>query len=174
MPAACALTQGHQIPCRDIAGGVDTFYIAALEDKDVITTTSGQITAFTMDSGKKFWVYNVDAEDGEAFETENNSPETGSVFYEQNAVFSLKQLTSSARNELRLLVQNRLMIIVKDNAGKFWLYGESKGALKTGTNDARTGKAMADLNGYNLSFIAKETLPAKEVDSSLISSLTSA
>lgn len=168
---ACVLTQGHTRPCRDSVGGVAEILITELSNKALLTDTAGLIDVFTLNSGTQFWTYEVDDEDGELVEVENNSQETGTVFYEQTTTFTIKQLITAERNEIRLLAQNRLMIIIKDNNGKYWLSGETRGANKAGTNEARTGKAMGDINGYNLSFVAKEVDMFKEVDASLISVL---
>lgn len=168
----CDLLQGRQIDCRDGNGGAETVYITELENELSKTTASGIVTAFTLNTGKKFWTYDLEKEIGELTETEQVSVENGSTFYEQVVTFSIMKLTASSRNELRLLAQNRLHIIVKDNNGTFWLLGEERGMDKVGTNESKTGKAIGDLNGYNLAFLGKEQAPMVEVTASLLDTLT--
>lgn len=168
----CNLLQGRQIDCRDGNGGIETVYITELENEASMTVASGIVTAFTLQTGKKFWTYEVEKENAELIETEQGSVETGTTFYEQVLNFTIMQLTASSRNELRLLAQNRLHIIVKDNNGIFWLLGEERGCDKVGTNEAKTGKAFGDLGGYTLGFLGKEATPFVQVTASLLDTLT--
>lgn len=168
----CALTQGFTLDCRDSVGGIEQILIGELSEKASSTVVAGVITALAMNSTKQFFIYEVDKEDAEAVETEQLSVENGTLFYEQVVNFTIKKLSVAARNEIRLLAQNRVMIIIKDNNGVYWMYGFERGADKVGTNEAKTGKAYGDLNGYTLAFMGKEVAPAYEVDSSLIASLT--
>lgn len=168
----CDLLQGREIDCRDGNGGIETVYITELENEASMTVASGIVTAFTLLTGKKFWTYEVEKENAELVETEQVSVETGTTFYEQVLTFTIMQLTASSRNELRLLAQNRLHIIVKDNNGLFWLLGEERGCDKVGTNEAKTGKAFGDLGGYTLAFLGKEATPFLNVTASLLDTLT--
>jgi len=168
----CNLLQGRQIDCRDGNGGIETVYITELENEAAKTTASGIVTAFTLNTGKKFWTYEVEKENAELVETEQVSVETGTTFWEQVLTFTIMKLTASSRNELRLLAQNRLHIIIKDNNGTFWLLGEERGCDKIGTNEAKTGKAFGDLTGYTLAFMGKEVAPMVVVTASLIDTLT--
>lgn len=118
---ACVLTQGNQIDCRDSVGGVEEIYITELGNKLSLTATSGIITAFTLNSGKKFWTYQLEKENAEVTEVEQNSVENGTLFYETTITFTMKKMSASKRNEIRLLAQNRLLLIYKDRNGKYWL-----------------------------------------------------
>lgn len=169
---ACDLTQGFALDCRDSSGGLKSIRIAQLEHKDTLTAAAGVITAFTLTTGNQFWTYALDKEDADLIETENVSVENGSVFYETVVNFTIKKMQAATRNELRLLAQNRLMIIAEDNNGKYWLVGQENGADKVGgTNQSASGKLFGDLNGYTLGFTGKESDMMNEVDSSLIATL---
>jgi hypothetical protein len=169
---ACVLISGNTIDCADSVGGVKTIYMTELGNKSSITTTSGVITAFTLTSGKKFWTFDLEKENAEVTETTQRSVENGTLFYEQSVTFTIKKLKSSSRNDIRLIAQNRLMIIALDKNGVYWLLGELNGVDMGGDNTAKTGKAFGDLSGYTLSFTGKEELPMKEVTASLITALT--
>lgn len=168
---ACILTQGNSLPCRSSVGGIAEIYIAELANKNVLTTTSGVITAFTMASTKKFWTYFMEKEDATFTDTITVSAENGTKYSEQTGTFTIKQLTSANRNELELLAQNKVMVIAKDNNGTYWLYGESNG-LDVTSIAATTGKAMGDMSGYTITFAGKETVSAKAVTGSLLATLT--
>jgi hypothetical protein len=169
----CALTQSNLIPCRSSRGGVDEFYIAALEDKITgqPTSTSGIITAFTMQSGKKFWTYKMEKENASFFDNIKTDPANGSKWNEQGGTAVIKQLTAANRNEFELLAQNRVMIIYKDGNGLYWLLGETNG-LDITSIDGGTGKAYNDLNGYTITFAGREPVSARQVTGSLMTALT--
>lgn len=168
---ACILTQGNSIPCRSSVGGVAEIYITELANKSTFTSSSGIITAFTLASTKKFWTYFVEKENATFTDTTIVSPENGTKFNEQGGTFMIKQMTASNRNELELMAQNRVMVIVKDNNGIYWLLGESNG-LDVTNIAAATGKAYGDLNGYTITFAGREVYSAKQVTSSLLATLT--
>ena len=171
MPTNCAIIQGYEIPCRNSVGGISEIYLTEIENKSTFTATSGVITAFTLSSGKKFWTFKLEKENAEFTEKIVPSVENGTVYYEQEVKFSMKQLSASNRNNIRQIVQNRLFIIVKDNNGVYWLLGEVNGC-DLGASDGKTGKAMGDLNGYSLTFMGKEPAPAQQVTGTLLATLT--
>lgn len=171
MSLDCAIVQGYEIPCRNSVGGIAEIYITEIGNKATLSSTSGIITAFTLSATKKFFTFFLEKENAEFTEKIVPSVENGTVYYEQEVKFNLKQLSASNRNAIRLLAQNRLYIIVKDNNGVYWLLGEAKG-MDLGASDGKTGKAMGDLNGYSLTFMGKEPLPAQVVTSSLMTTLT--
>jgi len=171
MPTNCAIIQGYEIPCRNSVGGISEIYLTEIENKVSLTSASGIITAFTLSSGKKFWTFKMEKENAEFTEKIVPSVENGTVYYEQEVKFSMKQLSASNRNNIRQMVQNRLFIIVKDNNGVYWLLGEVNGC-DLGASDGKTGKAMGDLNGYSLTFMGKEPAPAQQVTGTLLATLT--
>lgn len=167
----CNLITGEQIDCRSSVGGIATIYITELQNKLSITSSSGTITAFSLNSGKKFWVYEVEKENAEMNTNAIVSVENGTVYYESTVSFTLKKMSAQKRNNLEKLALNRVMIIVKDNNGLYQLLGEVNGADLT-TAEGKTGKAFGDMNGYSLTFTAKEPSPNNIVTSSLITALT--
>jgi len=81
-------------------------------------------------------------------------------------------MAQNVRNELRLLGLNRLMAIVTDRNGKYWLLGRSNG-LDVSGGTSQTGTAFGDRNGYEMTFTGMEELPCSEVSSTIIATLTS-
>lgn len=167
---ACVLTSGYTLDCADSVGGVKEIYVTELANKDAITAASGVITAFTLDAGKYFFKYELQKETSNVVENITRNEVNGTTFYEQVLQFTVRKMQASLRNEIKLLAQNRLMIIVLDRNGKYWLVGESNGAEMTNSTGA-TGTAFGDFNGYTLNFRALEEAPMQEVSSNLISSL---
>lgn len=166
----CALTSGRPLDCRDSVGGIKKLLITELANKATLTTTSGAISAFTLATGKQFWSYEQVRETSNFSEVTLASVENGTLAYETTVIAIFNKGETSTRNQIRLLAQNRLMIIAEDRNGKYWLIGEANGAELTASTYS-SGTAMGDRNGYELTFVAKEAEQIKEVSSGLIATL---
>lgn len=169
---ACALTSDLDLGCRDSVGGIKTIYVTELANKNTLSANaSGVITTFTLTSGKQFFIYSLEKEHAALTENTVYDPANGTKFSEQSLTFTVHKLQSTLRQELTLLIQNRVMVIILDRNGKYWLLGQANGMDVT-TIEAVTGQAFGDNNGYNLTLVGKEEAMIQEVDSSLISTLT--
>jgi hypothetical protein len=169
---ACALTQGYVLDCKDSLGGITEVLFIASKDVTATTEVSGVITAVTKASGKRFYKYELVKETSSFVENVNASVENGSIFYQQELTVILNKLQANTRNEILLLAQNLLVAVVKDNNGKYWYLGKTRGLDITG-GSAGSGTAMGDRSGYTLTFTAKEPELTPEVRSSIITGLLS-
>ena len=168
------LTSGIPIPKRTSQGGIKNVYITELDHKDTLTeATEGLISTFTLTAGNQFWTYNLEKNTGNYNEAPQMNRENGSAFYQTTLNIVLNNREVTKRNQIRNLAKCRLMIIIEDRAGKYWLMGEENGAMLE-PSASPSGTAMGDRNGYELVFIAEEADMMSEVDSSLIAALTTA
>lgn len=169
---ACNIIQGRQIDCRDSVGGVPEVYLTEFVNvpQGNITSSSGTISAATCSSGKRFFTYQLEKENAQFDAKDMISVENGSLYSEQTLTFTLKKMSASLRNNLRTLAQNRLHIIVKDGNGTYWWMGQVNGADLT-TSDGSTGKALGDMNGYTLTFTAKEPDAPNTVSAAIVAAL---
>lgn len=167
---ACSLTQSIALACRDSKGGVRRLLIAQLEDKQTLTATSGNVGTFTMDTGKRFWEYQQEIEKASFTQNFQGSRENGTFFVEMDAIAVIFKGDATVSNEIKLLAQNRLMIIIEDQNGVFWLLGATNGMMLE-PSTFNSGTAMGDMNGFTLNFKGKEPDPAYTVTSSLIPTL---
>jgi hypothetical protein len=168
---ACNLTTGRALACRDSVGGIKSIYVTELENKDTLTSaTPGLISAFTLAEGTQFWEVELIKET--SFFTDNitGSTENGTLFSDQALTVIFNKGDVDTRNFVKLMAQNRLMVIVLDRNGIYWLLGESNG-LDLVTGNFSSGTAMADRNGYELSFVGKEPNQAQSVTSGLMATL---
>jgi len=168
---ACVLTQGFLIDCRQSMGGVAEMYIATLDTINTITEASGVITAITKTSPLVFYKYVPRRNTSNATAPITGSTENGTVFYTHTVVLQLDKLATDKRIQVQLLTQNRLVIIVKDMNGAYWMFGKTRGVeLNTGT--PQTGQASGDLNGFGaLTFTGDEPELPYEVASGIIAGL---
>ena len=167
---SCALTTGFSLDCRNSNGGIEAVYFTEIENKATLSATSSVIDTFTLDTGKQFFKYDLRKKTSIFEQNIQVNNENGTVFYEQTLSVKLDKMETTKRNEILLLAQNNLMVIIKDNNGKYWLMGETRGALLNGGKGS-TGTAYGDMSGFELTFMGEEAELSKEVDSSLIATL---
>lgn len=167
----CQIIEGFSLPCRDAVSGIKTLWITEFANVTAYTDTSGTITALTQAASTKFWKYDLEKENAMLDEDDVNSVENGTRFWTQTLSFTMRKLTAKNRNNIKLVGQNRIIAIVLTNNGDYKIAGIGNGMDLT-TGKGSTGKAFGDLNGYSLSFVAKETAPIYDVNSSVISSMT--
>jgi len=170
---SCALTQGYLLDCQSGFGGVKEVYIMEFANATTITPTAGVITVLTKATGKSFFKYNLIAHTGEADETLTRNRENGTQSSKQSVKFPINKMTTSVRNELLLLAQNFLLIVVVDANGTGWLYGYENGMVLESVA-GKTGKALADRNGYELVFGSDEKNLAYALDPTVLSALLTA
>jgi formyltetrahydrofolate synthetase len=167
---ACALTQGFVLDCKESLGGVKSVRFVEFDNVASIAYATG-VATLTMDAGKKFWLYSQVRETSSLTETITANVQNGTIFYQQEVVVVLNKLAAATRNEILLLAKNRLMAIVEDMNGAYWLIGAKNGLDITSGNSA-TGTASGDRNGYSLTFQAMEADPMWSVSSAAIGALT--
>ena len=167
---ACALTQGYNLDCRLNYGGVKEIYVIEFDNVSAITEAAGVITGITKVSTKVFKKYSLVAHTAEGSESFAGSREMGTLSNKQTIKFPINKMTTAVRNELKLLAQNRLIFVFVDENGTGWMYGRGYGLTLT-IGDIKTGKVLADRNGYELTFEGDEKDLANEVDSTTLATL---
>jgi len=167
---ACVLTTGFTLDCKDNVGGIKTAWLLEWDAVSAYTKSSGEISAMTLDGGKSFFKYELPKGTGNMTMNAVTNAENGTTFYEAQLQIVLHKLSTTSRNEIKLLAQNRLAIIVLDNNSTYWALGLESGCDTTAAEGA-TGTAWGDRNGWSLTFLHRETdFPAK-VQSSVVTSL---
>lgn len=168
---ACALTQGYTLGCRDSAGGIVAVWLIEFDNVSGITKSAGNATAIAKANNGRFYKYNLERATGEWSETYNDSRENGTSFHAQSLDIVLNKMQATWSQEIKLLAQNRLIAVVQDRAGTYWLLGEESGLMREG-GKAGSGKAGGDRNGYELKFTSENVDPAITVASGIIAGLT--
>lgn len=167
----CVLTQGFNLDCRFSFGGVKEIFVIEFENVSAITEVAGVITVITKVATKTFKKYNLIAHTAEADEAFAGNREMGTLSNKQTIKFPINKLTTAVRNELMLLAQNRLIFVYVDENGTGWMYGREYG-LMLDTAALKTGKVLADRNGYELSFSGDEKNLSYEVNATALGTLT--
>lgn len=169
------MTGGIAKGCDNNTGGVQKIYITDFCNLDSLTYTSGEegvIASITLESGAQFYEFAFNRNTSSFTETATVSVENGSLFYNQTISLKIPRREYSKRDVLATLMQKDLAIIVQDQNGLYWLFGEQNGVLVTEI-PSESGVAKGDFNGYTITLSGEEPEQAREVDSSIIAGLIS-
>lgn len=169
---ACLLTQGYTyIGCKGGMSGLDEVRITEFANVTSYTLTAGVITAITMTGTTKFRKYVLDKEMGMDSDDMTFTSGSGTITHAHKVDFTIKGMTTSVKNELKLVAQNVLMIMTKRRDGTYWMFGITKGMdLLTATSG--TSKEAVGFTGHNLSFAGLEPNFAWEVDATIVAAIT--
>jgi len=169
----CALTSGYSLDCKDSSGGITEVFFIEESNVTNIATASGVVTGLTKAAGKRFWKYELPKETGNFTNNPQVSTENGTLFFEQGLTIVINKLSASVNTELKLLAQNVLIAVVKDNNNKFWMLGKERG-LDMAASESGSGTAFGDRSGYTLNFTGKEPDQLYEVNSTVAAALETA
>ena len=167
---SCILANGIALGCKDSLGGIKEVYIGSTNATTVFTYDANDVID-TATLAPNFFTFEQRNEQGEFVQTGQHSVENGTNFWEQSVSLIFTKNDAEDRNTLMLLAQSTLMIIVLDQNGKYWVVGETNGADLTASTQS-AGKSYGDLNGTTVSFMGKESSPAREMDSVTFATLT--
>lgn len=163
---ACLLTHGRAEVCKEFVGGIKSIYFIKYGDLGAITygtvdtDTSDRIStiAGTMN------LYKYDLKGTNSFEqTITSSRENGTTFVEQTLTFTIKGLDATTTKQMKLLAWGRPHVVIKTNANNFFIAGLEHGMDVT-TGLISNGTAMGDLNGYTLTLVGTEAIPANHLN----------
>lgn len=168
---SCNITAGFTLDCNDSNGGIDKIFIANGPVQS-ITEAAGTITAITVGGSaltpSDFFEFEVPRQTSSFTETINVSNENGTVFYDQALTMIFNKMEATKRDQILLLSQNNEMVVVfKDNNGKYFSVGVERGAYMTAGTSV-SGVAYGDRNGYELTISGMEEQPAFEVTGSIV------
>ena len=150
--ACTSLSAGRLEVCKDIVGGLNAIYFINFEDATYAIDSDGLASVNETTPN----AYKYDLRGTSTFEQNlTSSRENGTTFVEQTLTVSLKKQDSTTHKEVKLLSYGRPKVLVEDNNGNVFVVGAEYGAELT-TAATSTGAAMADKNGYELTFVASE------------------
>jgi hypothetical protein len=154
---ACLINSALALDCMNAMGGLKTAYFLGGEITST-TVVAGEITAIA--GTGSFYEYQLAKDTAFFAEAINVSNTAGTVYYEGVLTVVLQKMDADKRNQILLLAQNRdLRIAFVDQQDVTWVMGLTRGAVMSASN-AATGTAVADMNGYTLSFTAQEPVAA--------------
>ncbi len=166
---ACNINSGYTLGCRDSVGGVQFVAIAEYDSSTSYSIgASASITNISPTASfYKFEQYTEQAVSNQEGSFDNNN---GTTFFTQTVTIILEDMDTTTRDQFLALTQARVRIIVKTNDGKYFLIGKENGARSSAAS-AGPGQALGDLQGFSITFEAKEAEPAQEIESTYAESI---
>lgn len=169
---ACSnLTAGFTLDCNDSQGGIVKIFIGN-GPVESITEAAGVITAITVGGSamvpSDFFVFETPRQTSSITETTTVSQENGTITFDQQLTMVFNKMEATKRNQLLLMAEaTNMVVIAKDNNGKYWSLGLERGAYMT-SGTAVSGVAYADRNGYELIVGGMEASPMYEVTGTIV------
>lgn len=168
----CQLTRGFALDCTNAISGLKNIYLANIE---LIGTpaqnATGEITAFTGATGTPFKKYELKEGNADWNFTPTANEQAGTLFYANLLNFTLTKSEQAKRNEIKLLASGKGVCWIAEGwDGKYWCGGFKNGAKWTG-GTGQVGRAMGDLNGYNVALTSNEPDAPAEVQLSVFNAL---
>jgi len=151
------INSGRLLECINNTSGITNAYFADWENYAMVATASELTSIGTLAEVFKFELKNTG---NIPMETETNSIDAGTVFYDGKIDLVLIGLTAPLLNQAKLLGRGRILIFLEDNNDKIHCFGIKAGAHKTGG----TREIAGDLGGFyglKMSFqtLEKDTAP---------------
>jgi hypothetical protein len=171
MPSA--ITGGYVADCsKDNIGGLKVVKIASKCDIKSITKANGVVTAIQMNSGTKFYEFQLVKQTSNFVITPTVNAQNGTAFYAEALTIVFNKLKSATSTLVDGLVKGSIVAIVEDRNGEAFLLGRSLGMdLSGGT--IGSGTASGDRNGYELQFHGEES-EISHIDPTIIPALLNA
>ena len=173
---ACDISNGRIEQCKDSVSGLKAIYIinydklnsdavaylsSPVGSEDVIDTWVPIDTATAMNLYK----YELKSTTNSFTTAIESSRDNGTTFFSQTLVAALKRQDAATTKNVKLLAYGRPRIVVRTMTDQFFLMGLDQGA-DVSAGEISSGANLGDFNGYSLTFLAQEELPANFIDCS--------
>ena len=172
---SCDITAGRIEQCKDSVSGLKAIYVINYDkinsDNVAYSVVAGfedQILTWTpTDTSVALNLYKFELKSTtNSFTTAiESSRDNGTTFFSQTLVAALKRQDAVTTKNVKLLAYGRPRIVVRTMTDQFFLMGLDQGA-DVSAGEISSGANLGDFNGYSLTFLAQEELPANFIDCS--------
>jgi len=161
---ACLLTHGRAEVCKEFVGGIKSIYFINYDTMGTITFNTAVDLEDEIDTiAGAFTLFKYDLKGANSFEQKvTSSRENGTTFVEQTLTSTIKGLDATTTKQMKLLAYGRPHVVIKTNANNFFIAGLQHGMDVT-TGLVSNGTAMGDLNGYTITLVGQEAIPANHL-----------
>ena len=175
---SCDITNGRVEECKDSVSGLKAIYFANFDDLSTDGIVYDATNTDTIDSWQpaaqlSLFKYELKSNENSFTTAIQTSRDNGTTFFEQTLQISLKKQDQAMHKSIKLLSFGRPRIIIQTMTDQFFLMGLAQGADTT-AGEISSGAALGDFNGYKLTFVASEVLPANFIDVSTEAALKTA
>ena len=102
--SSCQLSSCIELGCIGSVGGIKTVYATTAPITGITYNSSNQITGIT--GNGVIYQYEIEKQTSSLTETFNNSLETGTLFYNQDAVLAFNKIDIDKRNQMRIVISS--------------------------------------------------------------------
>ena len=170
---SCDITAGHIESCKDSVSGLKSIFIINYDkvNSDAVTysVTAGEEdvidTWVPIDTVTALNLYKFELKSTtNSFTTAiESSRDNGTTFFSQTLVAAIKRQDAVTTKQVKILSYGRPRIIIRTMTDQFFLMGLDQGA-DVSAGEISTGAALGDFNGYSLTFLAQEEMPANFIN----------
>ena len=160
----CDIAAGRLEACKDSIGGIDTVYMINFGTLTTVLGTAANADVVISGVASPSNMYKFTVKGNNNFETTVvSSRENGTTFFQQTLTLELKGLDIAGHLNLKNLMYSRPHVIVHTRNNAYFLMGRLNGADVT-AGSISTGMASGDFNGYKLTMVAEEKVPANFIN----------
>ena len=169
----CDITAGRIEQCKDSVSGLKAIYIINYDKVNsdnvgysLVAGYEDQILTWTpTDTSVALNLYKFELKSTtNSFTTAiESSRDNGTTFFSQTLVAALKRQDAVTTKNVKLLAYGRPRIVVRTMTDQFFLMGIDQGA-DVSAGEISSGAALGDFNGYSLTFLAQEEMPANFIN----------
>ena len=159
----CAIANGRTEQCKDSISGIQAVYFVNFGINPENVTYSGTSPDFGDDIQLITGVtdlYKYELKGGNTFEQNiRSSRENGTTYFEQTLTIQMKRQDVATHKNVKFLAYGRPHIVVHTRSNQWFIMGLLEGA-DVNAGKVSTGTQYGDFNGYELTFVANERIPA--------------
>ena len=165
---SCDIANGRVEECKDSVSGLKAIYFANFDDLSTDTIDYSDTNADVIDGWHptaplSLFKYELKSNENSFTTAVQTSRDNGTTFFEQTLQISLKKQDQAMHKNIKLLAYGRPRIVIQTMTDQFFLMGLAQGCDTT-AGEISSGAALGDFNGYKLTFVASEVLPANFVN----------
>lgn len=157
--------------CDLSIGGIEKILIAPVDDvASIVVDANGNVTAITMQTGKKFQQWKFRANTGSYTSTATSDATVGSSSVSTEVSLQFSRAEVEKRLEIQAAINTDVYVIVKDKYEGYLLIGKDNGVYISNAV-MQSGTATSDLSGFTLTFTADTAEYPNFVNATIIDSL---
>ncbi|MCD8041518.1 MAG: hypothetical protein LUH10_00485 [Tannerellaceae bacterium] len=164
----CGLFSGIARDCDANVGGIKRAWIACYDAVTDKIVTNDQISVIKFDEGA-FCEFQFRKQTGSVSQSYQLG-DNGTSYYEQTITFVFAKQETEKQIEINALAISDLVVIIEDNNGKFWYFGFDN-PVTLSANEAESGTAFGDFNGYTVTLLGTDWQLAYEVTDTAMKSI---
>jgi hypothetical protein len=120
---------------------------------------AGEVSGVSGTNTLTVYTYDLSRGSGSLTQTITSDIAAGTVFFDQVCSVTFNKSATADITELSNLVKGRMVVLVEDNNGNWFVMGHKNGVEVSG-GTAQTGTAVGDQNGFTIEFSAQEVAAA--------------